>query len=487
MNHDREKHGGLGVSAKEAEEDSTCRKERIVAVRQRVIEKVENYESYRFSAEQSQILNVFFDLAQEFDDIRDLYALSITIPKVFFNLDATIFLLNRDGTFRFEVSSDDAICGAPPANRPAPQKVCCSPTLIGDRYLIPIRANRDLISQLPFPTPNDVIGLLEVMPADALEAHEIFFFEKYANRIGFQIHNRIISNKNKEHLLFIHNLVEDIGHNVIVPNMFFKLYYRRIESKIKVLSSIIGDMRHYFGQLDDVCTARDIPCDRLLREAQYLHDSLFDQYTEIFRHYENTSLFLETLLRRSHFEQGRYVLEKRSFNFKTQVIDPQIERFRNRFQERGIGIDLAAGGVPDVELQVVADIGLISQVYANLFSNAVKYTQEIRDPEGRPRKFIAYGWDILPDHFGPGLHGVKLNVFSTGPTIPNEEAARLFREGFRGGNAQGEYGTGHGLYFVKEVVGLHGGEAGYEPTPLGNNFYFILPLVDDASAAASSS
>ncbi len=48
--------------------------------------------------------------------------------------------------------------------------------------------------------------------------------------------------------------------------------------------------------------------------------------------------------------------------------------------------------------------------------------------------------------------------------------------GFRGENAQGEYGTGHGLYFIQEVVHLHGGEVGYEPTPLGNNFFIILPF-----------
>ena len=37
-------------------------------------------------------------------------------------------------------------------------------------------------------------------------------------------------------------------------------------------------------------------------------------------------------------------------------------------------------------------------------------------------------------------------------------------------------GTGHGLAFVKQVVEIHGGVAGYEATEEGNNFYFILPL-----------
>ena len=201
-----------------------------------------------------------------------------------------------------------------------------------------------------------------------------------------------------------------------------------------------------------------------------------DQYRQILTHYEQTSLFLETLLRRSHFEEGRYVLEKRACNFKKQVIDLQLERYRPRFEERGIEIDTSLGGVPDQEIEVVVDIGLVSQVYANLFSNAVKYTREVTDTAGRKRRFISFGWERKENFFGPGRDGIKLNVFTSGPPIPPETAAHLFEEGVRGENASGEYGTGHGLYFIREVVRLHGGVEGYEATSLGNNFFFILPM-----------
>ena len=75
-----------------------------------------------------------------------------------------------------------------------------------------------------------------------------------------------------------------------------------------------------------------------------------------------------------------------------------------------------------------------------------------------------------------GRDGIKLNVFTSGPAIPPETAAHLFEEGVRGENASGEYGTGHGLYFIREVVRLHGGVEGYEATDLGNNFFFVLPM-----------
>ena len=53
---------------------------------------------------------------------------------------------------------------------------------------------------------------------------------------------------------------------------------------------------------------------------------------------------------------------------------------------------------------------------------------------------------------------------------------KLFQEGMRGDDNLDVPGTGHGLSFIRLVVEMHGGSVGYEPTPEGNNFYFILPL-----------
>jgi signal transduction histidine kinase len=129
--------------------------------------------------------------------------------------------------------------------------------------------------------------------------------------------------------------------------------------------------------------------------------------------------------------------------------------------------------MPDDDLPLSVDKGLMSQVYANLFSNAVKYVR--RNHEGK--KYMAYGRILLKDYFGPGKDGVKFNVFTTGAHVPPEDVPHIFEEGYRGHNVDGEVGTGRGLYFVRNVVETHGGEAGYEPTPGGNNFYFVLPLI----------
>jgi len=128
------------------------------------------------------------------------------------------------------------------------------------------------------------------------------------------------------------------------------------------------------------------------------------------------------------------------------------------------------------EFEIFVDVGLLAQVYANLFSNAAKYTGEIIDHHGRPRKAMAYGRELVPDFPEKGQQGIKFNVFTTGRHLSEEEALKLFEEGVRGPGSENVPGTGHGLAFIKHVVELHGGRIGYEPTPEGNNFYFILPI-----------
>jgi signal transduction histidine kinase len=452
--------------------------DRFLRAELRVHKKIDDYTDYDFSAEQSEALNAFFDLVQESDVMEDLYSIAVAVPKVFFGVDSSLYTLGGDSRLRLTWSSLPLEM-ARRGEAAGEELFVASPTRTGGSLLLPIKGNRDILSQLPFSPRGNVIGLLEIRDAGSMEEHDQLFFEKYANRVGFQLHNRIIARKNREHLQFIRNLVRDIGHNVIVPNMYFKLFYRRLETRIKMLWDIIQEMRTCRETCRQTGGPEHEACGRTRTELEYVYEGMREQYGEILRHYEQTSLFLETLLRRSHFEQGRYVLDMRTCNFKSQVLDPQIARYKGRLEERGIGIDTNLGGVPDREIKVVADLGLISQVYANLFSNAVKYTREAVDERGHRHKFIAYGWEPLQDFFGPGRDGLKLNVFSTGPRIAPDDAAHLFDEGFRGRDASAEYGTGHGLSFVREVVELHGGKAGYEPTPMGNNFYFILPLAQD--------
>ena len=439
---------------------------------ERIEKKKADYRHYNFSERENNALKTFFDLAQEFDSLDALYQLSVVIPKSFYGLNARLYIISPKTNALSLVAT--TVENDVPLNTPLPPHMRPGdhPFITGDYALtLTIRGKRSHIDQLPFKTSGNVIGLLEIFPFKDRTVSEEFFFEKYANRIGYNVHNRFIAQKNIEHLRFIRSLVADIEHNIIVPNIIYKLYLRNLKNKINksiVIEQILKDCLKEMRIEDPMMIST-------LSELMDVNRGLVGEYDNIEKHYKNMSLFLETLLRRSHFDQGRLTLHTKPCNINKETVQPQLERYIERFQEMEIEINDRFSGIPDEDIISVVDIGLMSQVYANLFSNALKYTQEVVTYTGESKKYMSYGRELIPNFFGDGKDGIKYNVFTTGPHIPPEERDKIFEDEYRGSNTELKPGTGHGLSFIKNVIEIHGGVVGYEATHNGNNFYFILP------------
>ncbi len=441
-----------------------------------ILERIEtkkgDYQRYNFTQVENDALKTFFDLAQEFDSIKDFYKLCVAIPKSFFNLEACLYLVaSKLNALALTAKTEK---GKYKLYTPPPDDVMPKETPYytdRDSLVLTIRGKEALIDQLPFQIKDGVLGLLEVYPVKERNVHHELFFQKYANRIGFNIHNRYLDEKNIEHLKFIRSLVTDIEHNIIVPNMIYKLFLRGLKGKIKMNVEI----EKLFSEYSSTGKYDKGGLEELLKELTEVNHGLTLELENIEKHYKNMSLFIETLFRKSHFDQGRLTLRTKSCNMKKDVVRPQLERYVEQFKGMGISIDDRFSGIPDEEVISVVDVGLMAQVYANLFSNALKYTQEVTVDTGETMKYMSYGHEIIKDFFEPGKDGGKYNVFSTGQHIPPEEREKLFEEEYRGANALNKPGTGHGLAFLKNAVEIHGGVVGYEPTQYGNNFYLILP------------
>lgn len=441
-----------------------------------ILERIESkklgFDKYNFTRAETNALTTFFDLAQEFDSIEDFYRLCVFIPKVFFNVDARLYLvvpkLNKLALVA-QTKADEYELFSPPPSDVIPDE---QPYYTSNNSLVlTIRGKKLLIDQLPFKTQDDILGLLEVYPVINLGPHQELYFEKYANRIGFNIHNRFLVEKNIEHLKFIRTLVADIEHNIITPNIIYKFFLKHLRKKITKNIEIEKLLTRYSAKESGI----DIDIEHILDELIENNRGLMEELENIEKYYKNMSLFLETLLRRSHFDKGCLTLLTKPCNMNKDVVQPQLERFIENFKKMGISIDDRFSGIPDEEVISVVDVGLIAQVYANLFSNALKYTQEVFTHTGEKKKYIAYGREVIKDYFGQGKDGIKYNVFSTGPHIEPEEREKVFEDEYRGRNVSTRPGTGHGLAFIKNVVEIHGGVAGYEATQYGNNFFFILP------------
>jgi signal transduction histidine kinase len=430
----------------------------------RVKEKRQTFLEYNFGPLKDDFLKTFFDLAQEYETLENFYRICVQVLKEFFDLDARLYLLCQEGALELVCDSLQGLNQEKP-KAPPYIKLSNQPYAAEAAWMIPIRGNRLLVDRLPFYAKDQVIGILELFPGDQLSEKDRFFFEKYANRVGYNLHVKIIAWQNIQRIRFINSLVADIEHNVIIPNISLSLYLRHLRQKIDVLK-----------ELHCLCEFRDESCPELAAaqdKFRALVKEMETDYQTLEQHYKGVSLFLESLFRPSHFQKGHLVLRRRSCRVQSEIIQPQLKLYLPKLKERSIDIDDSMGVMPDEDLPLSVDKGLMAQVYANLFSNAVKYTR--RNADGR--KYVAYGRDVLHDYFGPGKDGIKFNMFTTGPHIPPEDRGHIFEEGYRGSNIDGEVGTGRGLYFVRNVIETHGGEVGYEPTPGGNNFFFILPLI----------
>jgi len=432
---------------------------------QRVRQKQESYVSYQFTDEQNDILKTFFDLAQEFDTMEDFYRICVTVPRVFLGLRTSLYLLNDNkGVMELVCDSDQ---GVYPELRPAPAYLVVTQDAYSHEgsYVVPISRKQFRAENHQSGSPRGrMLGALEVSPVAGLNDQERFFFSKYSNRIAYNLHNRRLMQQNIRHLEFINNLVMDIEHNVIIPNMYFRHLFNQLRRSIVALSDVRLQV-----EAPDAAPAQGLVQERLAA----IQGELESSHRQLLDHHATTSLFLESLFRRDHFREGHLVLRARPCRVEVEIIKPQLDNYLNRLDLYGIKVEYP----PDMgeEIPLIVDIGLLAQVYSNLFSNVVKYTEEVRTDGGQSRKAVAYGRELRRDYFGPGKDGIKFNVFSTGPHLRAEELDKIFEDGYRGSNSGRLPGTGHGLSFIKQVVEIHGGMVGCELVPGGNNFYFVLP------------
>ncbi len=455
----------------------------------RVQEKSESYRQYNFSKRYNDFLKAFFDLAQEYDSLDDFYRVVVSVPFEIIGIKSALYLYSEQANaLQLVCSSDLGVCNDTVVAE-YPVQLGNVPYDLSGSYIIPIFSKqRSALSSIgcledqssrqtklwdnlkDSGSEKRPMGMYQILGAEALSESDKFFFVKYANRVGYNLANRILATQNIEHLKFINSLIIDIEHNVIVPNMYFKHLFKQLYKKIDELTGIQDEL----GKVDTEGNWKKEVGDYQLKLKQ-IHNELLVFQQEIVKHHSSTSLFLESLFRREHFEQGQLVLHPKRCLIEKDVIQPQLEHYSSRLKAAGVDVKNPSDMLEE-EITILVDVGLLAQVYANFFSNAAKYTQEIVGTNGARRKMMAYGREIIENFPCSGQRGVKFNVFTTGPAMSVEKGNCLYQEGVRGEGQKHIPGIGHGLSFVRQVVEMHGGKVGYEPTFEGNNFFFILPV-----------
>lgn len=172
---------------------------------------------------------------------------------------------------------------------------------------------------------------------------------------------------------------------------------------------------------------------------------------------------INELLDISRLEAGRPLSVAYSEFELRPLLDKLVRRHRfYKFFTRNHTLETEIAA--DLPGSIEADEDKLNQVLSNLLSNAIKYS-----PNGGKITLAA-----RPD----GDDHIVIQVKDEGLGMTEEQAARLFRqyERVERDDIRNIPGTGLGLYLVKHLVDLHGGEISIESAPgKGSTFNVRLP------------
>ncbi len=141
-------------------------------------------------------------------------------------------------------------------------------------------------------------------------------------------------------------------------------------------------------------------------------------------------------------------------NASLALVEPMLERRGQR----------ARVLCPDPSPTVMGDALRLGQVLLNLLSNASHY---------------GVAGDVITVRVAADSTRARISVVNRGPGIEPSQLGRIFEPYHRGvgSHQDAPFGHGLGLYIVRSLVELHGGEVGVESVPdQQTTFWFTVPL-----------
>ena len=153
------------------------------------------------------------------------------------------------------------------------------------------------------------------------------------------------------------------------------------------------------------------------------------------------SRLVHSILNLSRIDSGEVKMNTVRFDL-TDVVGTVLVSSEQRIEDKGLHI---TGMEECGKMEMFGDYDLMSQVLYNLLDNAIKFTNE--------------GGDIdIRLHSGEGRIYVKIR--NTGAGIPADEMPRIFQKFYKSDRSRSldKNGMGLGLYIVKSIIRLHGGE-----------------------------
>jgi signal transduction histidine kinase len=223
-----------------------------------------------------------------------------------------------------------------------------------------------------------------------------------------------------------------------VKDTFFRLIAHDLKTPFNAIFGYTEMLKEDFASLSEV------------EKLKYIND--------IGRAAKQSYQLLENLLMWSQSESGRIEFNPQNLNLKLIILESK-ELLMPAAKNKNIEIAVEC----DDNLTVIADLQMLTTIFRNLISNAIKFTY----PGGN---VTIKAIDEQKD--------VRIFVKDNGMGMSEETVKRLFKlnevSTFNG--TQGEKGTGLGLILCKEFISLHKGKIEVKSEPAkGSTFIFTIP------------
>ncbi len=153
------------------------------------------------------------------------------------------------------------------------------------------------------------------------------------------------------------------------------------------------------------------------------------------------SSLVVSMLNMSKVEAGQLRIQPERYNLTNQIVGIFMS-FEQKIEDKQIsikGLDVLS------DVYIEADMGMINQVFYNLIDNAVKFTPKNGDISAK----ISTDGEF-----------VTISIKNTGAGINSEDIDHIFERFYKGDKSRSldTKSVGLGLFIVKSIVNLHGGD-----------------------------